>query len=57
MAQQFHNGGGHKGDVTVSNRDSTRYAVISPPFSGKHAKPQTVQAKLKRKMRWKLRNA
>lgn len=57
MAQQFHNGGGHKGDVTVSNRDSARYAIINPPFSGKHAKPQTVQAKLKRKMHWKLRHA
>lgn len=57
MAQQFHNGGCHKGDITVSNRDSARYAVVNPPFSGKHMKPQTTKYKVARKMRWKLRNA
>ena len=57
MAQQFHNGGGHKGSITVSNRDSERYAVINSPFLGKHTKPQTTKYKVARKIRWRLRNA
>lgn len=40
MAQQFHNGGHHganyAGSVTVSIRDSKRYAVINEPGMGKH---------------------
>ena len=40
MAQQFHNGGKHganyAGSVTVSIRDSKRYAVINEPGMGKH---------------------
>lgn len=38
MAQQFHNGGHHDGSVTISIRDSHRYAVINQPYKGKHCK-------------------
>lgn len=38
MAQQFHNGGHHDGSVTISKRDSHRYAVINMPYMGKHTK-------------------
>lgn len=38
MAQQFHNGGQHNNSVTISNRDSHRYAVINHPEMGKHSK-------------------
>ena len=40
MAQQFHNGGKHgapyAASVTVSIRDSKRYAVVNPKGQGKH---------------------
>lgn len=38
MAQQFHNGGHHDHSVTVSIRDSRRYAVINQVDAGKHTK-------------------
>lgn len=37
MAQQFH-GGYHNNSVTVSIRDSRRYAVINQVDAGKHTK-------------------
>ena len=36
MAQQFSNGGRHDGSVTISIRDSRRYAVVNTPGEGKH---------------------
>lgn len=36
MAQQFQNGGHHKGSVTISNRSTHRYAVVNEPGKGKH---------------------
>lgn len=36
MAQQFNNGGRHDGSVTISIRDSRRYAVVNKPGEGKH---------------------
>ena len=36
MAQQFSNGGRHDGSVTISIRDSRRYAVVNKPGEGKH---------------------
>ena len=50
------NGSHYDGSVTVTNRMSDRYAVVSEPFKGKHVKPQTVKAKLKRKLHWADRN-
>lgn len=35
MAQQMVNGSYYNGSVTVTNRMSARYAVVSPPFQGK----------------------
>ena len=36
MAQQFQNGGHHKGSVTISIRSTHRYAVVNDPGKGKH---------------------
>lgn len=36
MAQQFQNGGHHKGSVTISIRSTHRYAVVNEPGKGKH---------------------
>lgn len=41
MAQQMKNGSYRKSDVTFTFRDSDRYAVVNPPFCGKHKNPQT----------------
>lgn len=32
-----------------------RYAVVNPPFEGKHRKPQDPASLAKRKAHWKLR--
>lgn len=55
MSQQFHNGGKHDGPKTISNRDTYDYAVVNPPFEGKHRKPLTREYLLQRKLTWKLR--
>lgn len=55
MSQQMKNGSEHKGSVTITIRDTDRYAVVNPPFCGKHAKPQTPRYKAKRKAHWALR--
>ena len=38
MAQQMVNGSYHNGSVTMTNRMTRRYAVVNPPFCGKHLK-------------------
>ena len=57
MAQQLLNGSNQHGDVTITVRDTYRYAVVNPPFQGKHRKPQTDAAKARRKAHWRLRSA
>ena len=57
MAQQMVNGSEYKGSQTFTNRMTYRYAVVNPPFSGKHLKPQTPAALEKRKRHWAARNA
>ena len=56
MSQQMVNGSIYNGSVTITNRMSERYAVVSEPFHGKHKKPQTDYYKSKRKAHWKIRN-
>ena len=56
MSQQMKNGSEHKGDITLTNRDTYRYAVVNPPFEGKHRKPQDEKALEKRKFNWRMRN-
>lgn len=51
MAQQMVNGSYYDGDVTITVRQSARYAVVNPPLSGKHKKPQTKAYKNSRKYR------
>ena len=55
MSQQMKNGSEHKGSVTITIRDTNSYAVVNPPFSGKHLKPQTPRYKANRKAHWVLR--
>ena len=38
MSQQLVNGSHYKGSVTITNRQSDRYAVVNPPEQGKHRK-------------------
>ena len=57
MAQQMVNGSHYDGSVTITIRQSPRYAVVNPPFSGAHRKPQDDKSKAKRKAHWKRRNA
>lgn len=56
MSQQMVNGSRYDGSVTLTNRMSTRYAVVNPPYEGKHRKPQDEYSKRKRKAHWKNRN-
>lgn len=62
MAQQFHNGGLHKGSYTISKRDSDRYAVIGEPWSTVARKFGSATSKSyeaycrARKARWAVRN-
>ena len=55
MAQQMVNGSRYNGSVTETNRMSRNYAVVNPPFEGKHTKPQDLASLAKRKAHWKLR--
>lgn len=55
MAQQMVNGSRYNGSVTETNRMSRDYAVVNPPFEGKHRKPQDSASLAKRKAHWKLR--
>lgn len=55
MAQQMVNGSHYDGSVTITNRESARYAVVGEPFHGKHLKPQDPISKQKRKEHWFLR--
>lgn len=55
MAQQMVNGSHYDGSVTVTNRMSEDYAVVNPPFEGKHKKPQDSASLARRKAHWKLR--
>ena len=56
MSQQMVNGSHYDGSVTITNRMSDRYAVVGEPQKGKYHKPQTMRAKLKRKLHWANRN-
>ena len=40
MSQQLVNGSHYKGSVTITYRQSDRYAVVNPPEQGKHRKTQ-----------------
>lgn len=40
MSQQLVNGSHYKGAVTITYRQSDRYAVVNPPEQGKHRKTQ-----------------
>ena len=55
MAQQMVNGSRYDGSTTITNRMTDRYAVVNPPFQGKHMKPQDPVSKQKRKEHWRLR--
>lgn len=57
MAQQMVNGSQHVGSITLTNRMSNRYAVVNPPFSGVHRKPQDEKSLARRKEHWAKRNA
>ena len=57
MSQQMVNGSFYQGSVTVTNRMSDRYAVVNPPFSGLHLKPQDEESLRRRKKHWQERNA
>ena len=57
MSQQMVNGSFHNGSVTVTHRMTYRYAVVNPPFSGLHLKPQVERHLVERKLRWQRRNA
>ena len=57
MSQQMVNGSYYDGSVTVTHRMSDRYAVVNPPFSGLHCKPQDEESLKRRKKRWQQRNA
>ena len=56
MAQQMVNGSHYDGSVTVTNRMSRDYAVVNPPFEGKHKKSQDYASLARRKAHWRLRN-
>lgn len=51
MGQQMVNGSYYKGDITVTNRMTDRYAVVNPPFQGKHMKPLDAASRAMRKVR------
>ena len=38
MSQQLVNGSHYKGAVTITYRQTDRYAVVNPPEQGKHRK-------------------
>ena len=56
MSQQMINGSHYSGSVTLTNRMSNRYAVVNPPFSGAHLKPQDEKSLARRKEHWAERN-
>lgn len=55
MAQQMVNGSRYSGSTTITNRMTDRYAVVNPPFQGKHLKPQDPDSVKKRKEHWRIR--
>jgi len=57
MAQQMVNGSRYDGSVTDTHRMSRDYAVVNPPFEGKHKKPQDPVSLYRRKKRWEMRHA
>lgn len=56
MAQQMKNNSRHNGSVTITERDTYRYAVVNDPFCGKHKKPQDNKSKRHRHIHWLMRN-
>lgn len=57
MAQQMVNGSHYNGRTTITIRDTNRYAVVNPPFQGKHKKPQDPESIAKRHAHWQWRIA
>lgn len=57
MAQQMVNGSYYNGSTTVTVRMTNRYAVVNPPFDGKHKKPQDPVSIANRHIHWVLRRA
>lgn len=57
MAQQMVNNSHYDGSRTITFRQSDSYAVVNPPFSGKHLKPQDERSLAKRKAHWAARNS
>lgn len=57
MAQQMVNGSHYNGSTTITIRDTNRYAVVNPPFQGKHKKPQDPASIAKRHAHWQRRIA
>ena len=55
MSQHLVNGSRRDGSTTFTNRMSDTYAVVGEPYNGLHKKPQTEEAKEKRKEHWALR--
>ena len=55
MSQQMKGNSRHEGSVTITVRDTNRYAVVNPPFTGKHLKPQDERSLQKRKLHWEGR--
>lgn len=55
MSQQMVNGSHYDGSVTITNRQTYRYAVVNPPYSGKHLKPQDKASLARRKDNWEMR--
>ncbi len=56
MSQQLVNGSHYEGSRTITVRQTYRYAVVNPIFSGKHLKPQDPDSLRKRKEHWRQRN-
>lgn len=49
------NGSKHDGSRTLTVRMTNRYAVVNPPFEGKHKKPQDEESIRRRKAHWRRR--
>lgn len=56
MAQQLVNGSHRKGDVTITNRMTQRYAVVNPPGEGKHHRDKPIPRKNRAWFKKKLHN-
>jgi len=57
MSQQLKNGSHYSGSVTVTIRDTDRYAVVNFPGEGKWRKPQDPMSIKRRHEHWTRRRA